>query len=128
MPKTAKKKPMSKAATAALKALQNMVISDAAVHIDPVMQEKLKAAGISVDIGRIDYVGRAIWEDPSGDHRVQVTVGQGSFASDWPDWAFGVAEGALHFNKKVLLAYNDRPLGSNLLEVDCMRLPVFAPF
>jgi len=126
MPKTAKKKPMSKAAAAALKALENMVIptADAAVHIERVMHERLNAAGISVDIGRIDHVGRAIWDDPSGDRRVQVTVGQGSFASDWPEWAFGVAEGALHFNKKVLLTYNDRPLGSNLLEVLYMRLPV----
>jgi hypothetical protein len=32
----------------------------------------------------------------------------------WPEWAFGVAEGALHFNKKVFVVYNNQPFGNNL--------------
>ena len=98
MPKTPKKKPMSKAAAAALKAMENMVITtaDLDVHIEQVT-ERLKAAGLGSDIGSIAYAGRS-----SGSGQVQVNISSGGFASTWPEWAFGVAEGALHFNKKVL--------------------------
>ena len=120
MPKTPKKKPMSKAAAAALKAMENMVITtaDLDVHIEQVT-ERLKAAGLGSDIGSIAYAGRS-----SGSGQVQVNIGSGGFASNWPEWAFGVAEGALHFNKKVLLLYNNQPFGSNLLQVLCMNTPV----
>jgi len=43
---------------------------------------------------------------------------------DSPEWAFGVAEGALHFNKKVWVIYNNQPFGSNLLQVLCTSTPV----
>ena len=103
MPKTPKKKPMSKAAAAALKAMENMVIktADLDVHIEQVT-ERLKAAGIGSDVGSIAYAGRA----SSGSGQVQVNISSGGFASTWPEWAFGVAEGALHFNKKVWVIYN----------------------
>jgi len=99
MPKTTKKKPMSKAAAAALKAMENIVVktADFDVHIEQVT-ERLKAAGLGSDIGSIAYAGRA----SSGTSQVQVNISSGGFASIWPEWAFGVAEGALHFNKKVL--------------------------
>jgi hypothetical protein len=60
MPKTPKKKPMNKAAAAALKAMENMVITtaDLDVHIEQVT-ERLKAAGLGSDIGSIAYAGRA---------------------------------------------------------------------
>ena len=120
MPKTPKKKPMSKAAAAALKAMENMVITtaDLDVHIEQVT-ERLKAAGIGSDIGSIAYAGRS-----SGSGQVQVNISSGGFASTWPEWAFGVAEGALHFNKKVWVIYNNQPFGSNLLQVLCMNTPV----
>ncbi len=38
--------------------------------------------------------------------------------------AYGVAEGALHFDKKVLVLYNDEPFGSNLLQVVCTNISV----
>ena len=121
MPKTPKKKPMSKAAAAALKAMENMVITtaDLDVHIEQVT-ERLKAAGIGSDIGSIAYAGRA----SSGSGQVQVNISSGGFASTWPEWAFGVAEGALHFNKKVWVIYNNQPFGSNLLQVLCVNTPV----
>jgi hypothetical protein len=121
MAKTAKKKPMSKAAAAALKELENLVIKTAEldVHTKQVT-ERLKAAGISSDIGSIAYAGRA----SSGSGQVQVNISSGGFASTWPEWAFGVAEGALHFNKKVWVIYNNQPFGSNLLQVLCMNTPV----
>jgi hypothetical protein len=92
MPKTTKKKPMSKAAAAALKAMENMLIktADLDVHIEQVT-ERLKAAGIGSDIGSIAYAGRA----SSGSGQVQVNTSSGGFASTWPEWAFGVAEGGV---------------------------------
>src|SRR6516225_6629984 len=121
MPKTPKKKPMSKAAAAELKAMENMVIktADLDVHIEQVT-ERLKAAGIGSDVGSIAYAGRA----SSGSGQVQVNISSGGFASTWPEWAYGVAEGALHFNKKVWVIYNNQPFGSNLLQVLCMNTPV----
>src|SRR5262245_4533164 len=41
----------------------------------------------------------------------QVNISSGGFTSTWPEWAFGVAEGALHFNKKVWGIYNNQPFG-----------------
>ena len=121
MPKTAKKRSMSKAAAAALKAMKNMLIptADLNVHIGRV-KNTLDAVGISSDIGTIAYAGRL----PSGSGQVQVNIGSVGFASTWPEWAFGTAEGALHFNKKVWIIYNDRPDGNNLLQVFCMNVPV----
>ena len=121
MAKTTKKKPMSKAAAAALKEIQNVVIktADLDVHIERVT-ERLNAAGIASDIGSIAYAGRA----SSGSGQVQVNISSGGFASTWPEWAFGVAEGALHFNKKVFVIYNDQPFGSNLLQVLCTNTSV----
>jgi len=120
MPKTPKKKPMSKAAAAALKAMENMVIptADLDAHIEQ-LGEKLKAAGIGSELGSILLAGRT----PSGSW-VSVNISSGSYGSTWPEWAFGVAEGALHFNKKVLVLYNNQPFGSNLLEVNCTNIPV----
>jgi hypothetical protein len=120
MPKTTKKKPISKTAAAALKAMENIIkTADLDVHIEQVT-ERLKAAGIGSDIGSIAYAGRA----PSGSGQVQVNISSGGFASIWPEWAFGVAEGALHFNKKVWVIYNNQPFGSNLLQVLCTSTPV----
>jgi hypothetical protein len=121
MAKTAKKKPMSKAAAAALKEMENLLIRTAEldVHIKQ-MTQKLNNAGISSDIGFIVYAGRS----SSGSGQVQVNISSGGFASTWPEWAFGVAEGALHFNKKVWVIYNNQPFGSNLLQVLCLNTPV----
>ena len=92
--------------------------ADFDVHIEQVT-ERLKAAGLGSDIGSIAYAGRS-----SGSGQVQVNISSGGFASIWPEWAFGVAEGALHFNKKVWVIYNNQPFGSNLLQVLCTSTPV----
>jgi hypothetical protein len=113
---------MSKPAAAALKALENMVFpkaGDLDVHVDQ-LRERLKAAGFSADFGSIVYTGRT----SSGSGQVQVNISSGGFASTWPEWAFAVAEGALHFNKKVFVIYNDQPAGSNLLQVLCTNISV----
>jgi hypothetical protein len=78
-----------------------------------------------------DYTGRPDDSRPpstgrmsSGSGQVQVNIGSSGFASTWPEWAFGVAEGALHFNKKVFVIYNDQPTGNNLLQVLCTNISV----
>jgi hypothetical protein len=78
----------------------------------------LAAAGIGSDIGTIAFAGRS-----STGGLVQVNVPGGGFSSQWPEWAFGVAEGALHFNKKVWVIYNNQPFGSNLIQVLCLSQP-----
>ena|SRR5262249_8610881 len=122
--KTAKKKPMSKVTAKlppALRAMDNQIVKAANldVHIKE-LKGMLDAAGFNADIGSIVYAGRAA----SGTGEVQVNIGSSGFASTWPEWAYGVAEGALHFNKRVLVIYNDQPFGFNLLKVFCMNTPV----
>ena len=121
MPKTTKKKPMSKAAAAALKAMENVIsmAEDIDVHIEQV-RERLRAAGISSEVGTILGAGR----HTSGSCIVSVSIPQGSYASTWPEWAYGVAEGALHFKKKVFVTFTDLPFGSNLLAVSCTNVAI----
>jgi hypothetical protein len=114
------KKPMRKATPklpAAFKAMENLSIAtaDLDVHLTQ-MTEKLNALGISADTGSIVLAGRF----SDGSRWVQVNISSGGFASTWPEWAFGVAEGALHFNKKVFVVYNNQPFGNNLLQVLCL--------
>jgi hypothetical protein len=119
MPKTAKKKAMSRSVAAALKAMENMVFETADLDVQlKQVRQRLKAFGLSVDIGSIGLAGR----NPSGSGSVQINISSGGYGSIWPEWAYGVAEGALHFNKKVIVLYNDQPFGSNLLQVLCMNI------
>ena len=117
MPKITKKKPMSKAVAAALKAMENMTFetSDLDLQLKQVT-EKLSPAGIQVGQGSIALAGRNL----SGSGVVAINIGSTGYSSEWPEWAYGVAEGALHFNRKVLVVYNNDPFGSNLLQVYCM--------
>jgi hypothetical protein len=121
------KKPMRKTATKlppALKAIENMVFDTANldVHIKQVT-ERLKADGIGADIGYVTLAGR--YSD--GSNYVWLAVSSGGFGSPWPEWAYGIAERALHFNKRLLVAYNNQPFGNNLLQVACLieKAPVF---
>ena len=117
MPKTAKREPRSKAVAAALKAMENMVFktTDFDVQLKQ-MREMLNAPGINVDVGSIVIAGRT----SSGSTMVQINIASGGWSSNWPEWAYGVAEGALHFNRKVLIVHNDEPTGSNLLAASCL--------
>lgn len=121
MAKTTKKTVKKKAAgklPPALQAMENMVVTkdEFEVHVKHVT-EKLNAAGLGSDTGYIAYAGRT----STGSGQVQVNISSGGFASTWPEWAFGVAEGALHFNKKVWVIYNNQPFGNNLLQVLCLN-------
>jgi len=124
MAKTTKKsttKPIRKTTTKLPPALkENMAIetADLDVHIEQ-MTERLNAAA-STDIGDVIMAGR----NPDGSGRVLLQIGSTRFVSNWPEWAYGVAEGALHFNKKLWVYYNNEPFGDNLLQVFCMNTPV----
>jgi hypothetical protein len=115
------KKPIRKTTTKLPPALkENMVIAtaDLDVHLKQ-MTDRLNAAGIGADTGSIVLAGRF----SDGSRWVQVNISSGGFASTWPEWAFVVAEGALHFNKKVFVVYNNQPFGNNLLQVLCTNTP-----
>ena len=105
----------------ALKALENRFIkkADLGVSIEQVTRN-LAPAGILSDVGYIAYAGRS----STGSGQVQIDIGSGGYASTWPEWAFGVAEGALHFNKKIWVIYTGQPFGSNLLQALCLNTPV----
>ena len=124
MSKSTKKKPRSKAVAAALKAMENMVFESA--DLDAQLKQvkgRLDAAGITGNFGSIGSAGR----DSSGSGWVQVLVGSPpmGYGSVWPEWAYAIAEGALHFNKKVLVYYNGPdPWGSNLVQVACTNTSV----
>ncbi len=117
MPKATKKKPRSKAVTAGLKAMANMVFEttdlDAQINL---IKEKLKPAEIKLDRASVGAAGR----DVDGIAVVIINIDSTAYGSLWPDWAYEIAEGALHFNKEMIIAYNDAPYGNNLLEVLCL--------
>ena len=59
-----------------------------------------------------------------GDYWVQIAItvptGGPNVASAWPQWAYGVAHDALHFNKQVFVLYRGQdPSGNNLTAVAC---------
>lgn len=121
MPKTAKKVSAKKRAPklpAALKGLQNSAIGEGGfgAHVAQASTE-LARSGINAGFGSIYSVGRIA--DGSG--IVQVDIDSGGFVSVWPEWAYGVAEAALHWGRKVLIVYKDQPIGSNLMQVVCTR-------
>jgi hypothetical protein len=120
--KTTKKKPIGKTIAAALKAMENMVLETADLDVQlKQVRERLNAVGIkNVEVGSIALAGR----NSTGSGQVVVSISSGTYGSIWPEWAYGVAEGALHFNKKGAVFYNDQPVGSNLMQVFCTNISV----
>lgn len=125
MPKSARKKDQAKKAAkklnVALKLMEESVVaqeSDFEAYLKQIT-EKLVAAGLSSDVGTVAYAGR----DATGAGKVQVNVPSGGYASTWPEWAYGVAEAALHANKKVWVIYTVTPFGTNLAQVLCLKDP-----
>jgi hypothetical protein len=71
-------------------------------------------AGFQATIGTIAFAGQYA----SGEYAVQYNDDQnGGFSSTWPQWAFELAQAALLGNKKVWVASNGDPFGSNLVFV-----------
>jgi hypothetical protein len=121
MPKlSTKKKRMNKAVAAALKAMENMVYeSEADLHG---RLQQLITTGLDAkwDWGRVTFIGR----DLSGAGWVQFNIGTTGYGSIWPEWAYGIAENAIHFNKWLFVQYSGQPFGENLLLVYCTYLSV----
>jgi hypothetical protein len=121
MPKSTKKKPRSKAVAAALKAMENLSFETADLDFQlKQLTESLKAIDTIANLGSIWYAGGTI----DGSHSVAVVIGSTSYWSTWPDWAYEIAKDALHFNRQVLLMYQNQPTGLNLLWVYCSNRPV----
>ena len=83
------------------------------------LREQLAGAagplGISVYVGTIANVG----QNSVGGNQVQFDdpATNTGYVSEWPQWAFGLAQAALLAGKDVLLVANGDPFGSNLLDV-----------
>jgi hypothetical protein len=123
----AKKKTARKAVAAALKVMENMTFATTD-HLDAQIKqvrEKLSPLGMSLDFGTIVMAGRH--HDRS--YLVQIDIpstgnNPGQYSTHWPEWAYGVAEGALRFNKQVFVVYNGVPTGANLILVYCLDTAV----
>jgi hypothetical protein len=87
---------------------------------------QLAAIAARLDIqaftGRIAAVGQFTAEYPYGGW-LYVTFaddggnGGGAYASQWPQWAFNLAQTALVSGRNVFLVANGEPIGDNLIEV-----------
>lgn len=70
-------------------------------------------AGFQATTGTIAFAGQYA----SGGYAVQYNDQNGGFSSTWPQWAFELARDALIGGKRVWVASNGDPFGSNLVFV-----------
>ena len=70
-------------------------------------------AGFQATTGTIAFAGQYA----SGGYAVQYNDQNGGFSSTWPLWAFELAQAALIGSKRVWVASNGDPFGSNLVFV-----------
>ena len=70
-------------------------------------------AGFQSTIGIIAFAGQYA----TGGYAVQYNDQNGGFSSTWPQWAFELAKAALLGSKKVWVASNGDPFGTNLVFV-----------
>lgn len=71
-------------------------------------------AGFQSASGTIAFAGQYA----AGNYAVQFNVQNGGgYSSSWPQWAFALAKDALLGNKRVWVASNGDPFGSNLVFV-----------
>ena len=75
--------------------------------------DAVAASGFQSSTGTIAFAG----QDTSGSYSVQYNDQNGGFSSAWPQWAFELAKAALLANKRVWVASNGDPFGSNLVFV-----------
>lgn len=74
------------------------------------LMDAVQAAGFQATTGTIAFAGR----NSSGAAQVQYNNANGGFSSTWPEWAFESAKAALLAGKRVWVASNGDPFGSNL--------------
>jgi hypothetical protein len=70
-------------------------------------------AGFQATTGTIAFAGQYA----TGSYAVQYNDQNGGFSSTWPQWAFELAKAALLGSKKVWVASNGDPFGTNLVFV-----------
>jgi hypothetical protein len=87
--------------------------ADQAFGVAPQLAELVAQAGFQATTGTIAFAGRYA----SGDFAVQYNDQNGGFSSAWPAWAFELAKDALLGGKRVWVASNGDPFGSNLVFV-----------
>lgn len=75
--------------------------------------DAVEQAGFKATTGTIAFAG----QHSTGSFAVQYNNQQGGFSSAWPEWAFKLAKDALLGNRRVWVASNGDPFGSNLLFV-----------
>jgi hypothetical protein len=70
--------------------------------------------GLTSAVGTVAFAGQYA----SGDYAVQFNRQDGhGFSSSWPAWAYEIAKSALEHNKRLWVASNGDPFGSNLVFV-----------
>lgn len=77
------------------------------------LTDAVARAGFQSTTGTIAFAGR----HASGGFSVQYNDQNGGFSSSWPQWAYELAKDALLGNKRVWVASNGSPFGSNLIFV-----------
>jgi len=75
--------------------------------------DAVERAGFQATTGTIAFAGQYA----TGSFAVQYNNPQGGFSSAWPEWAFRLAKDALLGNRRVWVASNGDPFGSNLVFV-----------
>jgi len=89
------------------------VSSGALLGVPPEIAGAVEQAGLQTSTGTIAFAGQYA----SGSFAVQYNSPQGGFSSAWPEWAFKLAKDALLGNRRVWVASNGDPFGSNLVFV-----------
>ena len=94
-------------------AAQVRVPADQAFGVSPQLTELVTAAGFQASTGTIAFAGQYA----TGDYAVQYNDQNGGFSSSWPQWAFELAKQAVLGGRRVWVASNGDPFGSNLVFV-----------
>ena len=89
------------------------VSSDDLLGVPREIASAVEQAGLTTSTGTIAFAGQYA----TGSFAVQYNSPTGGFSSAWPEWAFKLAKDALLGNRRVWVASNGDPFGSNLVFV-----------
>ena len=89
------------------------IASTELVSLPKQLTDIVAQAGFQASTGTIAFAGQYA----SGNYAVQYNDQNGGFSSSWPQWAFELAKAALLGSKRVWVASNGDPFGTNLVFV-----------
>jgi hypothetical protein len=89
------------------------IASTELVSLPKQLTDIVAQAGLQASTGTIAFAGQYA----SGNYAVQYNDQNGGFSSSWPQWAFELAKAALLGSKRVWVASNGDPFGTNLVFV-----------